>query len=52
MEKGLVDAACNYCAHAFKSVEQAKSLNVKLSPEGNHIPVGEMAKQGYELMTI
>ena len=51
MKKGLVDTACNYCAHAFKSVEQAKTLSIKLSPEGSHIPVGEMA-EGYELITV
>ncbi len=52
MEKGLIDTVCNYCAHAFKSIEQAKSLNVKLSSEGGHIPVGEMAREGYELITV
>lgn len=52
MEKGLVDTACNYCVHAFKPIEQGKFLNIKLSPEGTHIPVSEMAREGYELMTV
>ncbi len=52
MEKGLFDTACYYCAHAFKSIEQPKSLNVKLSSEGSHIPVGEMAKEGYEIINV
>jgi hypothetical protein len=52
MKKGLIHTACNYCAHVFKSIEDARSLNVKLSSEGSHIPVGENAEQRYGLMIV
>lgn len=50
--EGLVDTACNSCAHAFKSTEAAKTLGVKLSQEGSHISVGELARDGNEVLVV
>jgi hypothetical protein len=49
---GVVEEACNSCAHGFKSVEGAQALNVKLSPEGSHISVGDLARDGYEIIAV
>lgn len=50
--QGLIDTACNSCAHAFKSTEAAETLGVKLSQEGSHISVGALARDGHEVIVV
>jgi hypothetical protein len=52
--RGLLAGACGYCADAFDQTESVERANIGLlSDSGAHAPsVGELAEEGYELVTI
>lgn len=53
-ERGLLAGACGYCASAFGATEACRLEDVDLLSGGEeHAPaVGELADEGYELLTI
>jgi len=55
MERDLIAGACEYCAHAYDAAETLEEEGIPLlgGATGGHGPdVGELASDGYELLTI
>ena len=52
IKKGLLEEACNFCANAFTVKEKILSSRIKLSPENEHISIGRLVKEGYQIIVL
>lgn len=48
----LIQEACGFCANAFKVRDVMMKSKINLSPENEHIRVGDLAKRGYQILVI
>ena len=52
IREGVVKEACNFCANAFGVKAKVLSSNIQLSPENQHISIGRLMKDDYQIITL
>ncbi len=50
--EGMLKEACNFCAGVFNVKDKMLDSKIKLSPENEHISIGRLIKEGYQVITV
>lgn len=51
-EEGLVDSACFTCSRLLNTADAAEALHIRLGVDGSHVGVGELTRDGYDVLVV
>ena len=52
IEKGILKVACNFCANIFQVKEKLIQSNLILSRGSGHVSIGNMIREGKEVLVV